>query len=267
MYQQQQQPMSSMSIEQLHNFAINLIHLICSVFTMPVEIILRPQYGTRYFPIPVTFFSAVMMILLPLFSSLANGMIHMIPFVSVPPQPGLFGIGSFSALYFFLVFVHAIRLYRRMIYMDLELHSEFEGPALPFFRMLPRGSSFWFTRIVLEPAFVFFAASLLQASFIIQSGLATYLHCAALMLVIRNFIYWYRVWEMIRVWRDMTVTGPIIGKFAAGTATEDDLAPIHLASLPRNLSPDMRQAAVAHIARAFGEPIPASKTEPNNKER
>jgi len=108
-------------------------------------------------------------------------------------------------------------------------------------------------------------ASLLQTMYVIQSSLATYLHCAALMLVIRNFIYWYRVWEMIRIWTDLTVVGPIIVKFAGGTATEDDLAPIHLASLPTNLSPDMRQAAVAHIARAFGAFIPASKTEENKE--
>jgi len=264
MQPQQQQSAAPMSVEQLHEFAINVVHMVCSVVTMPIEIILRPQYGTRYFPIPVTFFSAILMIVLPFLSGMASGITHMIPFSGpAMPPPGLFGLASLSSLYFFLVFLHGIRLYRRMIYMDLEQHSQFEGPPLPFFRMLPGSKSFWFTRIVLEPVFVFVLASVLESISIIQSGLSVYLHIAALMLAMCNFIRWYRVWELIRSWMDMAVTGPIVSKFADGKATEDDLAPIHLASLPKNLSPDMRQAAVAHIARAFGAVI-TNKTE--NKE-
>jgi hypothetical protein len=34
---------------------------------MPVETLLRPWYGTRYYPPPVVFFSAVLMILIPAF--------------------------------------------------------------------------------------------------------------------------------------------------------------------------------------------------------
>jgi hypothetical protein len=252
----QQQNAQNMSIDQLHNFALNVVHFVCSIFTMPIEVILRPQYGTRYFPIPVTFFSAILMILLPFLSSMATGVTHMIPFSgpAVPPQ-GLFGLASFSSLYFSLVLLHGLRLWRRMVYMDLELHSGYEGPPLPFFRLIPGSRSFWFTRIVLEPVFVFVLASVLESISIIQSGLSFYLHVAALMLVIRNYIYWYRVWETIRNVMDAVPMSSIMAKFAENKATEDDLAPVHLASLPRNLSPETRQAAVAYIARAFGAPI------------
>jgi len=262
MQPQQQQSAPSMSIEQLHDLALNVVRFVCSIFTMPVEILLRPQYGTRYFPIPVTFFSAILMLLLPFLSGMATGITHMIPFSGpAMPPPGLFGLAAFSSLYFFLVLLHGLRLWRRMVYMDLEKHSAFEGPALPFFRLIPGAKSFWFTRIVLEPAFVFVLASVLESISIIQSGLSVYLHCAALMLVIRNYIYWYRVWELIRSWMDMAAAGPIISSFAAGKATEDELAPIHLASLPKNLPPDMRQAAVTYIARAFGAFVPVQKNE------
>ncbi len=261
MQPQQQQYNQPMGIEQLHEFAINVVHMACSIVTMPVEIILRPQYGTRYFPIPVTFFSAILMILLPFLSGMATGITHMIPFSGpAMPPPGLFGLASLSSLYFFLVLLHGIRLYRRMIYMDLEQHSQYEGPALPFFRMIPGGRSFWLTRIVLEPVFVFVLASVLESISVIQSGLSFYLHIAALMLAMRNFIYWYRVWELIRSWMDVAAAGPIISKFANNKATEDDLAPIHLASLPKDLSPDMRQAAVSYIARVLGA-FTTTKTE------
>jgi hypothetical protein len=252
----QQQNAQAMSIEQLHNFALNVVHFVCSIFTMPIEVILRPQYGTRYFPIPVTFFSAILMILLPFLSSMATGVTHMIPF-SGPAQPpqGLFGLASLSSLYFFLVLLHGLRLWRRMVYMDLEKHSQYEGPPLPFFRLIPGSRSFWFTRIVLEPAFVFVLASVLESISIIQSGLSFYLHVAALMLVVRNYIYWYRVWEMIRAWMDAAALGPIVSSYADGKATEDDLAPVHLASLPKDLSPEVRRWAVMNIVRSFGAAI------------
>jgi hypothetical protein len=74
---------------------------------------------------------------------------------------------------------------------------------------------------------------------------------AALMLVMKNFISWYRAWEYIRKLMDLRYAGPIIAKLVENKATEDDLASVHLASFPKNISPEMRQAAGAYIARAF----------------
>jgi len=56
---------SPMNINQLQNFAMSIVENVCSIFTMPIEIVLRPQYGTRYFPVSIAFFSAILMILLP----------------------------------------------------------------------------------------------------------------------------------------------------------------------------------------------------------
>lgn len=256
-----------MSIEQFHNFAINVVELACSVFTMPIEIILHPQYGTQYFPIPVAFFSSVLMILLPAFASLASGAAHMIPFSgpAVPP-PGLFGIGSLSALYFFLMLFHGLRLWRRMVYMELEKYSHYEGPPLPFFRLIPGSRSYWFSRIVLEPVFVFVLASVLENIFIIQSGLSLYLHLAALMLVMRNFIGWFKHWKFIRDILDARITGPIIAKLADNKASDEELASIHLAGFPKNLPPDLRQATAVHIARSYDSDIQIPATGQNIQE-
>jgi hypothetical protein len=260
-YTQQESPIN---INQLQNMAMNIVETVCSIFTMPIDIILRPQYGTRYFSVPVIFFSALLMLLLPVFSSAADSFVHMIPFTGAAPPPlGLFGIGSLSSLYFFLSFLHAFRLWRRMIYMDLEQHSEYEGPPLPFFRLIPGSGSFWVTRIVFEPLFVFIGATLLQGVQIIQSGLATYLHMAALMLAMKNFICWYRNWEYIRKILDTRFVGPIIAKLVENKATASDLAPIHLASFPKNISPELRQSAASHIARAFS----AENTPPPNTDK
>lgn len=242
---------SPMSFGQMQNIGMNIVETFCSVLSMPVEIILRPWYGTRYFPVPVIFFSAFLMLLLPTFSAVATAATSMIPFVRFQPPMGLFDIGSLSKLYFLLAVVHGIRCYRRMIDMSREQNSEFEGPPLPFFHLIPGSGSFWFTRIVLEPVFVFVATTLLAGIFIFQPGLATYLHIAALAMAMKAFIGWFRVWEYLRQIMDMRFAAPIIAKLVENQATQDDLAPLHLASFPKNLSPEIRQAAVSHIARVF----------------
>jgi hypothetical protein len=50
---------------------------------------------------------------------------------------------------------------------------------------------------------------------------------------------------------DMKFAGPIIAKLADGSSDDDELGSINLASFPKNLPPDIRKAAVRHIARAF----------------
>ena len=248
---------SPMNINQLQQLAMNVVENLCSIFTMPVEIILRPQYGSRYFPVPIFFLSTVMMYLLPLFSSAADGLVSMIPFHGeVPRSMGMFGIGSLSSLYFFLIFLHSFRIGRRMIYTHLEEHSEFEGPALPFFYLIPGGGSFWFTRIVIEPVFVFVGSTVLEVLHIFQSGLVTYLHLAALMLAMKEFIAWYRNWEYIRKMLDARFLGPIIAKLLDNTASPDELAKGHFAGFPKNLSADIRRAAAAYLSRLFSTQLP-----------
>jgi hypothetical protein len=217
--------------------------------------------------VPVVFFSAILMILLPALSSLATGIRGMIPFAQSPPPLGLFDIGTLSKLYFLLSLVHGVRLYRRMIHMELERSSEYEGPPLPFFKLMPGGGSFWLTRIILEPTFVFVTAITLERIFIFQSGLASYFKFAAFMLAMQNFIGWYRSWEYLRKLMDARFAGPIIAKLVDNRATEDDLATVHLASFPKNISPDMRAAAASHIARVFSPDADVTANAPTHQSK
>ncbi len=241
----------AMNFNQMQDTAMNLVETVCSALCRPAEMIIRPWHGTRYFPVHVVFLSTIMMIGLPVFSMFANGVGSMLPFAHVQPPLGLFGIGSLSKLYFLLGTVHGVRHYWRMIDMSRETNSQYEGAALFFFRLIPGGSSFWVTRIVLEPMFLLLTAGVLERLFIFESGLATYFECAALALAMKSFIGWYRAWEYIRNLMDMRFAAPIVAKLADNRATQDDLAVLHLASFPEGLAPDIREAAVAHIAHAF----------------
>ena len=58
-------------------------------------------------------------------------------------------------------------------------------------------------------------------------------------------------WQFLRGLMDMRNTGPIIAKFVDNTATDDDLATVHLASLPKNIPDDVRRETASNIARAI----------------
>jgi hypothetical protein len=230
---------------------MNVVSAVASVFTMSSEIHLHPTFGTRYFPAVNLFLSLIMMLLFSAFFGIAEGIGQMIPFASVRGPVGLFGIGSFTTLFFFASIAHGFRLWRRMIHMELE-----EGPALFFFAMLPKGKSFWFVRIVYEPLFLYAISIVLATLRIIQFPLELYLQIAAICLAMKQYIAWYRMWSYVRSLMDMANVGPVIAKIVNSTATDDELARVHMASLPKNLSPEMRKATVAHIARAFSAPVP-----------
>jgi hypothetical protein len=240
-----------MRVEHLQNNAMELVYLICSIICQPIEILLRPWYGTRYYPVPVTFFSSSMMLLLPGIMLLFSNFMGMIPLLHVSQPVGMFGLGDYAKIYFLAMAVHGARLWLRMIHMEREQHSQYEGRALPFFQLLPKGKSFWFVRIVLEPALVLVLAIVLQDMFIAQSNLSLYLKLAALALLMKQFVAWFRAWEYMRTTIDTRNAAPAFARLLEDQATEAELEPLHLASIPKNIDPEIRKATIAHIARNY----------------
>lgn len=233
------------SINQYQDVAVNVVYNFCSIFTIPIEMLLRPQYGTRYFPPIIMFLTATLMVLLPLFSSVAQSISHMLPFARFRGPIGLYGIGTISKLYFTGSMIHGFRTWRRMVHMEREEISAFEGPALPIFRILPRG--FWKCRIIYEPVFVLLVAIVLSNVFVLQSSAQHYLMFAALMLAMKNYCAWYMAWQYLRELMDMKNAGPILAKIVDNTASDDEFAQVHLASLPPD--PDIRRRTVEHVRR------------------
>jgi hypothetical protein len=248
MHQTNNQPRS---FDQLQDYAMGVIHTVCGSFSRPIEMILRPWHGTRYFNVAQITLSTLGMLILPAFIAVGETATSLIPFSHPARTIGLFDIASYSKLFFLLSAVHGFRLYRRMIRPETEAHSSFEGPALPFFCLLPKSDSFWFTRIVLEPLMIFIAATILANIHIVTPGLSLFLQFSALCLGLKEFVDWYANWMFIRNILDSRNAGPLISGLVNDTATEADLAPIHLASFPKTLSPELRQEAAAYIARAY----------------
>lgn len=230
-------------VRHLQRNAMNLVELLCDGVSEPVQKLIRPFYGSRYFPVPVTFIGAALMILLPAFAATATGVLNMIPFVHVPMPAGMFGLASFAQAYFLVSFVHGVRTWRRMIHPEKEAHSQYEGPGYFFFNFLPQHPTFDLTRIVYEPLFVVIVSIVLQDIYIIQSPLATYLKFAALCMMLKNFCVWYRDWEYMRGILDMSNAAPIVSKIVSGTATPKEAEQLHVVSIPSTIDPEIRRAA------------------------
>jgi hypothetical protein len=240
---------SRTSLSEYPDLALTVVYNFTSVFTAPIEMVLRLQYGTRYFSPVTQFLTWILMTLLPVFSSMADSFSHMLPFHGFHGLSGMFGIGTLSQLYFAGSFIHGIRLWRRMIRMSREEHSYWEGLALPIFKLVP--GSFWIVRIVYEPLFVIILTLVLSNFFILQDSAVHYLIFAAIMLTMKQYVAWYMAWQFLRGMMDARNVGPILAKVVDNTATEDELSTLHIASIPRDIPDDMRKDAVAHIARAF----------------
>jgi hypothetical protein len=247
----QQGPPNPFNPFELPDLALNIVETACAIPARTVEIILYRWHGTRYFSMPIIFCANLLMIALPIFGAVTTGVISMIPLVHMPVPTGMFDVAAFAKLYFLLSIVHGIRIYRLMIDPSKERFSEWEGEPLPPFYLLPKGGNFWFRRILLEPIVVFLAAIFLQHAFIIQSGLATFLQFAAMCLAMKEFIGWYRSWLALRIYLDAANIAPLMAKLMENTATEADLAPIHIAKLPKDLPEDIRRNTAIHIAKAF----------------
>jgi hypothetical protein len=240
----------STSIDQWQATMINIVYNACSIVTMPVEMVLRIFHGTTYFSPINTFLSALMMLFIPVFFSFAGAVGSMIPFVRIQAQLGMIGMGGLSKLFFLGCLIHGIRKWRLMLHMEREKISTFEGPPLFFFTWLP-GASFWRVRIVYEPIFLIVLSRVLPNFFVLTPGAGTFLFISAIFLAMKQYTAWYMRWQFLRELMDMKFAGPIIAKLAENAADDDELGSIHMASFPKDLPPDVRQSAVAHLARVL----------------
>ncbi len=251
-----------MNTSALQNKARSIVYGFCSIFTMPVDVIIRPRYGTRYYQPFIPLFALATLFGLGGLTEIAtpfSSPLFMAARIQRPHE--LFDLSSFCHLFMLLLFVHGIRLYRLTIHMHLEKQSQWEGPALFFFQLIPGGKSPWKTRICLEPLFVVLTASLLHRLFIITSALESYLFFAAVCLALKSFLVWRVQKDFMRDILDMQNMAPIIADLAQDKATEKQLEPIHLASFPKDIPADTRRSTVAYMASIIspGTTIPEPK--------
>ncbi len=244
-------PAEGLNVGNIEDYAMNAVFFVSSIVTAPIEIFLRPWYGSTYFNAVTQSLALMMLIVMTAFSGVAGMVGHFVPGMRM--ASGMYGLGEFTELYLLASFVHGFRIWRRMLHPEKEMVSYFEGPPLPFFPLLPGGKSFWRVRVIYEPIFLAVLSILLSNLFITQPSLTFYLRMAALFLFMKNYVSWYGNWHYLRKTMDMANIGPVIGEIVNNTATEEEKATVHLASLPSDLPDDLRKATAERLAPSFSK--------------
>jgi hypothetical protein len=233
---------SGNAIQQLYRGSIRVAEGVCTIVTTPIEYFLRPFFGTRYFEPVQMMFTWLVMMALPILGQASA-------YLPVGgDSPGLVGLGTLSTLFFLSHIIHGPRLWRRVLRMELEGHSEYEGEALPFFARLPYGHVFWVVRIFWEPAFVALVGIMGHLMRILDRPAMIYLIVCSLMLMFKNYLSWYQSWLQLRTLMDAKYTGPLIAKAVSGKATEKELAQVHMAGFVGSVPEEIRAAAIAEMA-------------------
>jgi hypothetical protein len=229
------------TLQQKYQAGVQIARNLCSIVTTPIEYALRPSFGTRYFDPIQLMLTWLLMLCLPFLGMASND----------PDAPalsrGLLGLGTLSFLFFASHLIHGPRLWRRMMQMDREQHSEFEGDALPFFAELPFGDRFWPVRLAYEPVLVFVAGFVLHLIRILDSPAMVYLMVVSVFLAVKNFLTWYQSWLRVRILMDGKFAAPLVAKAASGKASERELAQVHLAGFPKGVPTDIKVAAIAQM--------------------
>lgn len=238
-------PNANMTIQQMQQMGLRITQNVCGIVSAPIEYALRPWFGTRYFDPVQMLFTNGLMAGLPLAGLLTS---HL-PFGGdASTSSGIIGLGMLALLFFIGQAIHCVRIWRRIIDMNREQHSEYEGDALPFFALLPLGKVFWIVRIVWEPLLVIALAIAAHVTLVINGPAMAYLIAAAVSLSVKNALAWYQAWLHLRILLDAKFAGPLMAKAASGKATENELAQVHLAGFPPNIPADIRTAAIAEMS-------------------
>jgi hypothetical protein len=218
---------------------------IANCISLPIEYLLRLKYGTIYFDPIAPGVSLALMTVLSAFDT-------DIGFSGYEaPETHLIRLTHLTLLLYFGGAIHNIRILRMMQHPEREAYGASEGPPWPLFRLLPRGQYFWPVRIVWEPLTVIVSALVLAGLHLMSHVAMLYLVVAGVALFAKLGLTWYINFVKIRQQMDAAHAAPFVAKFIMGTASEETLAPLHLAGIPKNLSPEIRAGIVAGPSRSL----------------
>jgi hypothetical protein len=231
----------------------NTIFTFLSAFTMPVEMIIRPFFGSQYFSPISHLYAAIVMVVLLMILSAFNTVPAIFIAAHIQPPQALFQLSSLAKLFFLLSLVHGVRIAWLKFDVSREQHSRYEGPALLPIRLLPWGQSFWICRILIEPAVIAVVALYMRRLMIFDAALSNFLLFAALCLVAKQYLTWHSSWCFQRDILDAKFAGPVLAALLDDTANAKELDKLHIVSIPKSTPPDVRRATVEHMVRVISQ--------------
>lgn len=215
---------------------------VTAIIAMPIELAMRPRFGTMYFHPVTAALGCLLMQLITAFGLAAQPAAR----AAAGGHSAPIGMGVVYLLFCVACLVHTPRLWRRAMHMELEEDAEDEGPALPFFRLLPM-AGWGMTRIVYEPLSIVLAGIVGYALGLIEPFVLAYLLLVSAALAWKNAIRWYEVWRVIREILNNQSRGRTLQTFVKGKASPATVGPFVLAAAAA-ASPALRRTIATSIA-------------------
>jgi hypothetical protein len=168
-------------------------------------------------------------------------------------------MGTLVWLYHIGILVHGWRVLQLMLHPEREKDSELEGPALPFYSLLPHGGrhrdpggewvdDHWgIVRVIYEPLTPIVVANVLWRLHLLQPIAAIYLIFSGLALAVKTTIMWYEGWEYWRRVLDMRHRAWAVQDMAKGGTKASAMGAFVPGGLPKNMRPE----EVAEVARVI----------------
>jgi hypothetical protein len=176
----------------------------CSILSYSLEMVLLPNYGTRYFKLPVAMLGTLVFPTVCFFTGAVGASFN----VGKSSAAALVGFWGLSAY-------HAFRLRRLMVNEKLECDSEMDNAG--WFK----GPSWLWRRGVIEPLAVLASVLTLYAAGLLNGLLTLYLVACAFALALKCLVYWYDAWLFRRTKLDMQNRLPKMEQLATGTTPKD----------------------------------------------
>ena len=183
----------------------------CNGFCLPLEMVLRPRYGTRYFLLTSYAWSwgilqgwVILSWLIRAFRALAPG---------IPAETRPVDMGTLLILFYVLFIYHVIRLRRLVVNMNLEKDSEMENPGWKLLRYLPRGKLWTRQRMVYEPIICIAFAVGMYRSEILALPAAAFIMIGGVCLSLKATMIYWQGWEFVRIGRDAMARTEIMRSF------------------------------------------------------
>lgn len=183
----------------------------CNGFCLPLEMVLRPRYGTRYFLLTSYAWSwGVMQSWLALswviriFRALAPG---------IPAETRPVDMGTVLLIFYALFVYHVIRLRRLVVNMNLEKDSEMENSGWKLLRYLPSGKLWTRQRMVYEPVICAAMTIGLYRAEILAFPATAFLLIGSISLSLKATMIYWQGWEFVRGGRDAMARTSVMRAF------------------------------------------------------
>lgn len=215
--------------------------------TFFLDVILRPSFGSQYYKWPqvVACLSAW---LFGIWGTAALSAALDYFYFKRDFRIALYEASVMSVLLWLALAYTVLRVYRRVVDMRLEHHSQAEEGPLWIIKKLPNGHLWTYQRLLWEPLLVSWTATVLAIVGLLPKLFPLFIYLCAFALFMRAACTYWEGWQHCRGILDEAAQLPVIQAIAEGAHPPQTLGRMVFASIPASTPPSHRKAIALKMA-------------------